>query len=134
MKTCSKCQKNLPLSEFYKHKGFADGHLNKCKDCARSDAVFNRWKNIDRYRAYDKIRGNRQPPEYQCEYRKKNPEKYKAHSAVNNAIRDNRLTRKSCEVCGEKKVHGHHDDYTKPLDVRWLCPIHHSEAHHNPPE
>jgi len=32
-------------------------------------------------------------------------------------------------ICGEKKAHGHHDDYTKPLAVKWLCRKHHEELH-----
>jgi hypothetical protein len=34
-----------------------------------------------------------------------------------------------CEVCGDPQTHAHHDDYSKPLDVRWFCPRHHREEH-----
>jgi hypothetical protein len=34
-----------------------------------------------------------------------------------------------CEVCGVEKTHAHHDDYTKPLDIRWLCREHHDQLH-----
>ncbi len=52
----------------------------------------------------------------------KNPEKRKAINTANNAVRDGRLTRQPCEVCGSTtRIHKHHDDYSKPLEVRWLC-------------
>ena len=62
-------------------------------------------------------------------WRKRNPAKYKAHNSVNNAIRDGKLSKKPCAVCGEEKVHAHHEDYSKPLDVVWLCPRHHALHH-----
>lgn len=51
------------------------------------------------------------------------------------ARRNGRLKPSPCEVCGEPKVHGHHDDYTQPLAVRWLCQKCHSALHEslNPP-
>jgi hypothetical protein len=52
----------------------------------------------------------------------------KAITAVNNAIRDGRLERQPCEVCGAQGQ-GHHDDYTRPLAVRWLCSQHHALEH-----
>lgn len=45
------------------------------------------------------------------------PNKRKAHNIVSNSIRDKKLFKEPCEVCGKKKVHAHHDDYTKPLNV-----------------
>lgn len=43
--------------------------------------------------------------------------------------RRGKLVPKPCEVCGETDVQMHHDDYRRPLDVRWLCAKHH-RAHH----
>lgn len=52
-----------------------------------------------------------------------------ASTRVAKAIKRGELTRQPCEVCGDPKVDAHHDDYSKPLDVRWLCRKHH-RLHH----
>jgi hypothetical protein len=57
------------------------------------------------------------------------PEKKRASSTLNNAIRAGKIKRGSCEVCGKLNAHGHHEDYTKPLVVRWLCSLHHRIEH-----
>lgn len=54
----------------------------------------------------------------------------RARHLVTRAIKTGRLKRGPCEVCGALDVHAHHDDYDKPLQVRWLCQQHH-QAHHN---
>jgi len=55
--------------------------------------------------------------------RLKYPEKEKARHVLNYAIRTGRLTKsKYCESCfTEGYVEAHHEDYSKPLDVDWLC-------------
>lgn len=147
MKTCFKCGQNKPLSEFYRHSAMADGYLGKCKECAKRDVAMRRAQNIDYVRAYDKSR-NVLPHrvaarhEYSASDRgrevhaislrrqiERHPEKYKARTAVSNAVRDGRLTRLPCVVCGDPKSEGHHHDYAKPLDVIWLCNLHHREQH-----
>lgn len=62
-------------------------------------------------------------------YREKYPEKYLAHRLMRNAIRKKDIIPLPCEVCGKEKVEGHHEDYSKPLDIIWLCKKHHLEAH-----
>ena len=60
---------------------------------------------------------------------KLNLQKYKAQTAIQNAIKSGKLVRKPCEVCGDEKSEAHHDDYYKPIDVRWLCRTHHRQYH-----
>ena len=66
--------------------------------------------------------------------RKRNPEKVAARLAVSRAIVAGKLRKHPCEVCGSAKVEAHHPDYSKPLDVRWLCPPHHIELHNQEKE
>lgn len=137
MKTCFKCNKELPLDMFYKHPMMKDGRVNKCKDCNKKDVRENRAANIEYYREYDvaraKTKERRKLSSEQCKkYREANKVKYAAHVLVSNAVRDGRLVKADkCEQCetSETILHGHHDDYTKPLDVRWLCPSCHSAWH-----
>lgn len=132
-KECFKCHIEKPLSDFYKHSQMADGHLNKCKECTKTDVRQHRKEN-ESVREYDRNRPNKKErqslPKLQ-KYRAENPEKYKAHLAVSNALKTGRLVKSSsCEDCGKSgMIHGHHDDYTKPLEVRWLCVRCHSLFH-----
>lgn len=52
-----------------------------------------------------------------------------AREAVADAVRSGRMNREPCERCGDVDSEGHHDDYSKPLKVRWLCRAHHREVH-----
>lgn len=108
----------------------ADGHLGKCKECAKADVKKHRKEN-DSVREYDRARGARQSAEYLREYRAKNPKKYAAHIAVNSAIRSGRLVKiDNCVECGSDfSVEAHHDDYDHPLTVRWLCAVCHKRWH-----
>lgn len=133
MKECFKCHIVKPLTEFYKHKGMADGHLNKCKDCNKKDTVNNYVKNRDYYIAYDKARAKtkrRKAWRYQDtkKWRAENPEAYAAHGAVARALKSGKLTKEPCH-CGETKVEAHHPDYEQKLFVIWLCNKHHKHIH-----
>lgn len=55
--------------------------------------------------------------------------KIHARAAANNAVRDGLIARMPCQVCGRPKAQMHHEDYSKPLDVRWLCFPCHTELH-----
>jgi hypothetical protein len=135
MKTCILCQQSKPLNEYYKHPQMADGYLGRCKECHKTEIHKNylrrladpvwREKELDRQR--EKARRHRaegRKPDADAERRGKekwfanNQHKRKAHFAVSNALRDKRLLRKPCEKCGDENSEAHHDDYSKPLEVR----------------
>jgi Homeodomain-like domain len=62
-------------------------------------------------------------------WRQRYPEKSIAQSKVAYAIRKGVLRSQPCETCGRFPADAHHEDYAKPLEVRWLCPVHHAETH-----
>lgn len=62
-------------------------------------------------------------------YKKRNPLKRSAHIKLNNAIRLGFVTKMPCSVCQDAKSHGHHEDYSLPLEVIWYCRKHHLERH-----
>ena len=146
-KQCFKCSIMKPLEDFYTHPAMADGHLGKCKVCTRKDSTDRRNNKLEEVRAYDRERGflphrvearqeYAQTPAGKAKLRQgskrwaeRNPQKREAHQAVDNAVRDGRLRKLSCSVCGSEESEGHHEDYSKPLEIVWLCPKHHAEHH-----
>jgi hypothetical protein len=64
---------------------------------------------------------------FQRKYRRANPKKAYCHLALHRAVKSGRITRQLC-WCG-KEAQAHHEDYSKPYDVIWLCPLHHSAVH-----
>lgn len=72
---------------------------------------------------------------YMREWRKTHPltveqrRKANARSMAKVYQKRGKLIPKPCEVCGSLNVQKHHDDYSKPLEVRWLCRDHHHEHH-----
>ena len=127
----------LPISEFYKHFRMADGYLSFCKSCVKDRVAEHRKQNIERIRAYDIERFKNDPKRRRLHavntglYRLRHPEKRLAHHAVSNALRAGKLKRLPCEYCGNPKSEAHHEDYSKRLDVRWLCKTCHMSAHYH---
>lgn len=59
--------------------------------------------------------------------------KHNVRALTRGYIKAGKLIKQPCEVCGEIQVDAHHDDYNKPMDIRWLCKFHHNEHHKNNP-
>jgi hypothetical protein len=135
MKTCRKCGQEKNVEEFYVHQRMTDGRLNMCKECVKCRVKDHRTNNVESIREYDRNRSKTEKRRKHISltsklWRKNNPDKLRAHSMVGYAIAKKKIIKGKCQVCGKDGIiHGHHDDYTKPIDVRWLCPVCHSATH-----
>lgn len=139
-RACTKCAEVKPLSAYYRHPVSRGGHQTKCIECTKADVRANRAARIEYYRAYDRQRAKdpervaarvelaRRSPRPRPE-----PDPVKRHARVvlGNAVRDGKLIRPpECEICQAPcEPHGHHDDYSKPLDVIWCCTACHALIH-----
>lgn len=103
----------------------------------QSPEYYRLWRkhNAEKSRAYHRMYDRlmyAKNPERENARRKHwalmNANKVKAHRAVAHAIKTGKLIKKSCVTCRRKAV-AHHDDYNKPLDVVWLCEVHHKARH-----
>ena len=152
-KTCRKCGETKPLIEFCENAKRKSGFGSPCKVCnnalkrayrqtpngkALTKASRARYIKSPHARAVKAASGRRYRATpngkavAKASDRKKNednPLAYKAHALVRTAIKSGKLTRMPCEVCGGESGAAHHDDYSKPLAIRWLCRLHHAEVH-----
>lgn len=127
MKRCSRCKAIKPLDEFYRNRCANDGLQDRCRACHL--AVNREWAernpNVRRAtirRQDEKRKRHRGGPPYQR----------RTHLAVARAIKRGDLVRPStCACCGavDSPIYAHHDDYEKPLSVRWLCARCHGRLH-----
>ena len=132
MKCCRICNQTKQLTEFGLTKKSKDGRDNMCKSCKKDASRKHYDLNSDRikkhqrdYYANNKDTRNVSIRNYHSHF----PNKVKAHRAVNDAIRYGKMKYQPCECCGLLETRAHHDDYLKPLTVRWLCSKHHAEWH-----
>ena len=121
MKRCAHCREVKPLDVFGNNASRSDGKSYLCRECDRK-----RRQSVGGTRL-DRAKQN----EWRNENRKKYPEKVKAQDRLRTAVKNGTLTRpETCERCGKpEKPQAHHDDYSKWLDVMWLCRFCHRERH-----
>lgn len=133
IKICKKCNKEKNVEEFYVHSKMGDGRLSFCKECVKERVRIyshtDRGREVDRKRNTTE-RGKERQARHRKKYRRIYPEKYRAVRLAYEAFRRGDLTKYPCTMCGDAKSEMHHDDYSKPLEVRWLCRKHHREHHY----
>lgn len=150
MKICKRCGAIKPIEGFYRHPAMKDGYLNQCRECMKGRARERRRENgnevkraardrrrddyskqsiMDRkYRDAQKLK-----PEYADQRRergrKRTPEQKRAYNAVQRNIRGPKPI--ACQGCGQAdtKLVAHHEDYSRPMDVIWLCERCHMRLH-----
>jgi hypothetical protein len=128
-KTCSQCCINQPLENYYRSKENVDGHRHDCKRCVGFRTSKYRREHpgsgilsakIWKGNHHDKIKVVSE------RYRRLHPQAVECARLVRVNVLGNRLAKPNiCSCCGHsfeiRHIHGHHRDYSKPLDVTWLC-------------
>ena len=133
-KTCSQCGKETTMEGMVTRRRNKDGKGSICRVCDAANGRRWRQKNREHKREVDRQYRQAHPEIFRdaCRRgREASPEKYKARYAVDNEMKAGRLYRPGeCLSCGAECVpDGHHEDYSKPLEVVWLCRMCHLRGH-----
>lgn len=127
-KACTKADSNKHRADnledvraYDRARAKTDSRKAKSKVYVRNARKRNPETNLNNQRRY-RERNDESIKARVAAWRKLFPEKYAARNAVANALRDGKLTKTNCVLCGsDRQVQGHHPDYSKPLEVVWLC-------------
>lgn len=134
-KRCRICGSEKPLDAFNRSGKSRDGHDSRCRECSRGQQREYRRKNPDKYREWEEGTGGVAQAKHaarQRRWRAENRDKRHAHRAVEIALRSGRLVKPdACERCRAQasRIEAHHEDYTRRLDVQWLCVACHKATH-----
>ena len=139
MKKCSKCKKLKPINDFYKRGGKEKGLRSHCCSCCSERRAEWRLKNSE----HDSLTHRKwrmgnlsKRAAYLRQYRLNNPEKFKDYQSPEKSkarvlARETFINKVAvCEVCGKAFAkHRHHKDYSRPLDIIWVCVSCHQKIH-----
>ncbi len=137
-KYCYKCQSTKSVELFGKRTREKDGLRQECKECFKkfTKAKYKKTANYRKAHTRNMSRKYHKDPIFRAERiayfkerRRLFPERDKASRKVKKAIVAGKLVRLPCTKCGNPKSHGHHEDYSKPLEVVWLCASCHMRMH-----
>ena len=144
MKQCTKCLETKPFDMFRKNDAMLDGHTSWCKPCQNRAGEQSKKKDIEAFRAKERAWYAKNKEAINERRRKLYVEKHgerplltdqevRMRSVVRRKTRrylaKGLLVKTPCHVCGSLEVEAHHADYSRPLDVVWLCKKHHKELH-----
>lgn len=135
IKTCFKCKKEKPLTEFYKHPAMGDGHLGKCKECTRLDT-----------KKRDERRKENEPDYWEKERRRGRNKYHRLYEGTGKAKPENNRRweakfpekKRASSACGQLKkikpfdgAETHHWSYLQEhwKDIIWLSKKDHKKAH-----
>ncbi len=141
MKKCNVCLKKKIKSEFHKDKSRKDGLSNRCKICdnkKRSEYHQKNKEKMNLYRSKYRLKNldseqarEKQYSDRHKQYRIDNPHKIKAKNLADYAQKKGFIIKPDrCSKCDKNiKIEKHHPDYSKPLEVIWLCRSCHIKIH-----
>ena len=121
MKYCLKCKTSKDKAEFYAIKARTDGLSPYCRKCYRE--YLRQWARTDKGRANVSRKSHRMSVKHAAKLLARRQLRY-------SVARGGTIRPTQCSQCGSpKQIEAHHEDYSKPLDVMWLCQLCH-KAHH----
>lgn len=129
-KRCTGCGEIKPFEAFGVSRKMKDGRTCRCRDCTSVAKALWRKRNAAKIKA----ERSRQTAAQKARERQVYPEKVRARKAVEKAVARGKIVKPDrCEDCGQavdrRLLHGHHHDYSKPLEVEWICATCHSVRH-----
>jgi hypothetical protein len=130
-KQCPRCGIVKQLSEYHKDSVAKDGVRHICRVCSNLYSKMYRESHREYFRTYNNTHPERlkKGTEYKKKHRAIHPDRQRSRRMFLASVKVGKIERQPCEVCGELYADGHHDDYSKPFSVRWLCEFHHRQHH-----
>lgn len=154
-KKCSKCLHYLPITNFHRNGKYLRSHCMKCcslKDkerykLNREKFISRRMERYEKHKPLEKFKMSEyrrqrkrislpkteeQKKRSRAQYKKSRDshrDRYRARKLHNYHVNKGNIKHYPCCICGNKKTEAHHCDYSKPLEVMWLCKAHHVAWH-----
>ena len=127
---CKHCGEIKPVGAFRRDRTMPDGYRYVCLSCTAKQNAPSLYAYRERNRAM--VNAKRRERHHRTGYKRHIPvERERIYGAVKYAVKTGRLQKPDrCNMCGANgRLHGHHRDYSKPLEVMWMCTICHGMEH-----